>query len=62
MGSFSADISDGKEEPFLHELCTMAVELNSIAHVRLKELNAELLRDEYPQLFTSSLATAKCTL
>ena len=45
-GSFSTDISDGGEELFLHELCTQAVELNSIARVRPKELSAEVLRGE----------------
>ena len=61
VGSFSVDTTDEGEEPFLHELCTMAMGLNSIAQARPEELNAEVLRDEYPQLFTSSLGTAKCT-
>jgi hypothetical protein len=46
VGSFLTDIVDGGEEPFLHELCTKAVELNSIARVRPKELCAEILREE----------------
>jgi len=35
-------------------------ELNSIAHVRPKELCAEVLREEYPHLFSSSVGTARC--
>ena len=61
VGSFSVGTTDEGQEPFLYELCTMAMGLSSIAQVRPEELNPEVLRDEYPQLFTSSLGTAKCT-
>ena len=48
-------------EPFLHQLCMTVSDLNSIAHVRPKQLCAETLREEYPRLFTSSVGTATCT-
>jgi len=60
VGSLLTEVGDSADEPFLHELCPEAVELNTIAQVRPKELCAEVLRGEYPLLFTSSLGTAKC--
>jgi len=36
-------------------------DLNSVAHVRPKQLCTETLREEYPRLFTSSVGTATCT-
>jgi len=61
VGSFMTSSNDGGEEPFLNELCIKAVEMNTIARIRPKELCAEALREEYPLVFTSSVGTAKCT-
>ena len=44
----------------MQELCSNAVELNTIAQLRPKELRAETLREEFPRLFTSTLGTANC--
>ena len=38
VGSFLTQVGDEGEEPFLQELCSNAVELNTIAQLRPKEL------------------------
>jgi hypothetical protein len=60
VGLFGVEIPVGDCEPFLHQLCVSVSDLNSVAHVRPKELCAETLREEYPRLFTSSVGTATC--
>ena len=60
MGAFDIDINCNQEHPFLSELCVSAAELTAIAQVRPPELRAETLKKEYPDLFSSSLGTAKC--
>ena len=61
VGSFGVEIPVGDCEPFLHQLCVNVSDLNSIAHVRPKQLCADTLREEYGRLFTSSIGTATCT-
>ena len=61
VGSFGVDIPVGDCEPYLYQLCVNVSDLDSIANVRSKQLCAETLREEYPRLFTSSVATASCT-
>ena len=60
VGSFVTEVGDSGSEPFLHELCMKAGELNTIAQARPKELCAEVLKGEYPLLFSSSVGTAMC--
>jgi hypothetical protein len=59
VGAFDIDVGN-QEDPFLRELCISAAELTTMAQVRPQELWAETLRGEYPDLFSSSLGTAKC--
>jgi len=60
VGTFGADMFGNEEDAFLRELCVNATQLTTLAHVRPRELCAEALQEEYPNLFSSSLGTAKC--
>ena len=60
VGAFDIDVDGNQEDPFLKELCISAAELTTMAQVRPQELWAETLRGEYPDLFSSSLGTARC--
>ena len=61
VGSFMVKNDNDGEEPFLNELCIKAKEMSTTAQARPQELCAEVLRKEYPLVFTSSVGTAKCT-
>jgi len=61
VGIFGTDMFVNEEDPFLRDLCVNAARLTAVAHVRPSVLCAEVLEEEYPSLFSSSLGTAKCT-
>ena len=56
VGSFSAEGSDNRDEPFLQVLCTEASNITTLAPTQQLALERDALVAEFPSLFSSFLA------